>query len=290
MCALLILLPLLLAPRQGSDSMNAFLPDAIASWTRSEPPRQYSGREIFEYMDGAGEVYLAYRFQALLVQRYAAQGLEEILVEIFDMGTSQNAFGISTYMRGRGPAAPVGEDGEYKSGLLTFWKGRYYVCIRVAKEHPGAHDGVLAGGRLIAGAIHEEGARPTLIRSLPPGAYREESLRYFYRDEILETHITLPEGNPLRLTGTTEGVLARAKRDRSDLLVIRYADSREAASAHGSALIELLPGNARNGIAKTKEGTWNACRQKGIYLWLVLGAPTEERARELLTSIGRRLR
>ena len=47
-------------------------------------------------MNGAGEVYLAYGFQRLLVQRYARPNQEEILVEVFDMGYPRNAYGALT--------------------------------------------------------------------------------------------------------------------------------------------------------------------------------------------------
>jgi len=284
----LLILPLVLTVPDSTTPMHLLLPDAFDGWAASEPARIYAGREIFKYMDGAGEVYLAYRFESLLVQRYASPGEEEILVEIFKMGNAQNAFGISTYLRGRGPAVHVGQDGEYKGGFLTFWKGEYYVCVRVEKENTEARKGILKAGHLIARTIPSAGVRPALLRSLPRQLYRDESLRYFYRDEILQSHITLPEGNPLRLGEETEGVLARAKGDKSSLLLIAYADSVQAESALQSARSELLPGAGSTG--KTSKGTWNAVAQKGRYLCLVLEARSEKHARHLIGTITRRLR
>ena len=117
-------IPLAIAGSDTGASMRTLLAPATDGWIAQEQPRLYSGKEIFEYMDGAGEVYLAYRFRALLVQRYSRPHQEEILAEIFDMGSSENAFGISTCLRGRGPAVRIGQDGEFKSGPLTFWRGQ----------------------------------------------------------------------------------------------------------------------------------------------------------------------
>ena len=41
------------------------LPKTIGVWTRPDTPRVIDSGNIFEYMNGAGELYLAYRFKHL---------------------------------------------------------------------------------------------------------------------------------------------------------------------------------------------------------------------------------
>jgi hypothetical protein len=288
-------LPLLLSlAMPPSDTMTPavlerFLPPSIDQWTPSESSRIYRGREIFTYIDGAGEVYLAYRFDSVLVQRYARPGQEEILVEIFDMGTSHNAFGVYTYMQGRSPELPIGQAGEYRSGLLCFWRGRYCVYIRIDNENDRAKDAVLAIGKWIAVAIGWDGEKPPILNSLPEGAYDPGSLRYFYRHEILNTHFYVSDGNLFLLDDRTEALLARMKLDGSHLLVVRYPSSGQADSAYESVVTHLLPDAREPGVAKTENGKWTACEKKGGYLVAAFDAATRQNAANAITSVTARL-
>ena len=56
------------------------LPNTIDVWTRSNSVRIIDSRNIFDYMDGAGELYLAYRFDRLEVYEYTAD--QELLVRL----------------------------------------------------------------------------------------------------------------------------------------------------------------------------------------------------------------
>ncbi|MCI0473474.1 MAG: hypothetical protein L0Y76_07815, partial [Ignavibacteria bacterium] len=168
--------------------MQKFLPQSIGQWSITEPARFYYGDQIFHYMDGAGEVYLAYKFRDLLVQRYSSPDKKEILVEIFDMGSPANAYGIYTYMQGRGPSVNIGQDGEYKSGLLCFWKSKYFVSIKIEKEEDPAKSVVMDLGIFISDIIKPQAERPSILNYLPDDLYITNSLKYFYRYEILNNH------------------------------------------------------------------------------------------------------
>jgi len=52
------------APTQTpEDGVN--LPTTVGVWSAPAQPRVITGETIFDYMNGAGEMYLAYRFQRL---------------------------------------------------------------------------------------------------------------------------------------------------------------------------------------------------------------------------------
>ena len=59
------------------------LPNTIDVWTRSNSVRIIDSRNIFDYMDGAGELYLAYRFDRLEVYEYTADQEDNIMVEVY---------------------------------------------------------------------------------------------------------------------------------------------------------------------------------------------------------------
>src|SRR4030042_1666903 len=70
------------------------LPKTVGFWTRADSPKIVDASNIFDYMNGAGELYLAYRFKNLEVYEYKADGRESIEVEIYFLETPDDAFGL----------------------------------------------------------------------------------------------------------------------------------------------------------------------------------------------------
>lgn len=267
------------------SAMQELLPATALSWKTAEPARFYSGREIFKYMNGAGEVYLAYGFHLLLTQRYARPGQEEILVEIFDMGFPRNAFGAFTNMQGRGPSVAIGQGGEYKSGLLSFWRGRFFVCVMIDNENDEAKAAVLEIGGRVSASIGEDGPPPDLVRHVPRDLVEPQSLRYLYRHEILNIHYYVADDNVFRLNESTDAVLARLKSDRSHLLLIRYANADKAAAAHAAFMTGYMPdAHGKDSIA-TENKKWTVCRVHGTYVLAVFDAVSQTEAQNLLTNL-----
>ena len=287
--ALLVLLSMISSDTPTPAAMDRLLPPSVQQWTPSEPARIYRRREIFTYIDGAGEVYLAYNFDSVLVRRYTRPGQEEILVEIFDMGSSWSAFGVYSYLQGRGPAVPIGQDGEYKSGLLCFWRDRYCVYVRIDNENEQANEAVLAIGEWIAAAIGKDGRKPEILRRMPEGAYDPGSLRYFYRHEILNTHFYVSDGNLFLLDDSTEAVLVRMKSDGSHLLLAAYPSGDHADSAYLSVLTHLMPDATEPGFVRTENRKWSACVKRGNHIIAVFDAATRQTAADAVTSVTTRL-
>lgn len=292
MASLLLLFPLMLTPSDtlSPAALQEVLPTTLYEWTFAESSKTYTGREIFQYMDGAGEVYLAYGFQRLLVQRYARPNQEEILVEIFDMGVPRNAYGAFTNMQGRGPAVEIGQGGEYKSGLLNFWKGRFFVCVMIDRENEEAKKAVFGIAAMISENIREVGLVPEIITMLPDGLYSQETVRYFYRNEILNIHFYVADKNIFHLNDSTEAVLARNKNDKSYLLLIHYPNGASADAGCADFMAQYMPESHGSGIVQTENKKWTVCRRRGRGIMAVFDAPTRDEAQRLLDIAQRRFR
>ena len=52
---------------------------------------------------------------------YQKEGQPEIIVDLFDMGTSQNAYGVFSHAR-ETVEQNFGQGSQYTEGLLIFWK------------------------------------------------------------------------------------------------------------------------------------------------------------------------
>jgi hypothetical protein len=63
-----------------------------------------------------------------LSRRYAASQRPAIVLDVFDMGTSQDAYGVFTHDPA-GEAVALGQDGRLRPGWANFWKDRFFVSI-----------------------------------------------------------------------------------------------------------------------------------------------------------------
>jgi hypothetical protein len=181
---------LLLAPvdglaqaRKGSPELASLVP-RVDAWTPSEAPRSFFPESLFEYIDGAAESYLSYDFRELLVVDLEKKGTEATLtLEIYDMGSPVNAFGIfgaERYPENR--AVTIGELGYLEGEALNFMTGRYYVKMLGfgLGEETGS---ILAGvGAQIAAAVKEKGALPALVLAFPRKGLVAQSEKYIKKN------------------------------------------------------------------------------------------------------------
>jgi hypothetical protein len=169
--------------REGSSELAALVP-RVDAWTRSEAPRSFFPESLFEYINGAAESYLSYDFRELLVVDLEKQGTEATLtLEIYDMGSPVNAFGIfgaERYPENR--AVPIGELGYLEGEALNFMSGRFYVKMLGfgLGEETGS---VLAGvGAKVAAAVKEKGALPALVLAFPRKGLVAQSEKYIKKN------------------------------------------------------------------------------------------------------------
>jgi hypothetical protein len=121
---------------------------------------------VFDYIDGAGELYLAYGFEQLAVRRFEKADQPPLTIECYRMASAEGAFGVFSFER-QGESVGIGQGSELGGGLLRFWKGRYFVSIFADGEGAEAESAILQLARLTAAAIREEGQPPRVIGLIP---------------------------------------------------------------------------------------------------------------------------
>jgi len=274
------------AMAQSLDNLHSILPAEVNGWKKAAPPETYDKSNLFDYIDGGAELYISYNFQKLLAVRYKAAGDEEIVIDIFDMGNSYDAYGLFSHGREREDGL-TGQGSEYNAGLLTFWKDRFYVSILAYPETEGKKEIVLRLGRKLSQAIPQEGPLPPVINLLPQPDLVPESVRYFHHYIWLNSHFFIANQNILLIDDDTQAVLAKYKTADKPLhmLIALYPDETKAEKAAQSFLKNYLP-DAREGMAQLPDGRWTGCRLAGNRLSVVLNAPSREVAVSYLESIG----
>lgn len=268
------------------DVLSAVLPSQIGIWTAEPKDRIYDTETIFSYIDGAGEVYRAYNMRNCLSRRYTSPNAPAIVLDIFDMGTSEDAFGVFTHDRD-GRAVDVGQGALYRPGWLSFWKGRFFVSIYIEKETEAAKEAISDLSRVVASLIKDQGPKPGLLLKLPPEGLQSRSIRYLHHHTLLNYHFYLADENILNLGQHTDAVLAVYQRSgkRAHLLLVFYPNVEKAAEAHKTLLHHYLPEAKSTGAVLLEDGKWSATGLKNKFLTVVLEADTRRLAENLLREV-----
>src|SRR5512135_2556557 len=61
------------------------LPAALAGWEKSRDDEVFDRDSVFDYLDGGGELYLAFDFRFVFVREYAKPDAPAIVVELYQM-------------------------------------------------------------------------------------------------------------------------------------------------------------------------------------------------------------
>ncbi len=275
---------------QSTATEARFLASAIPAtagpWL-SEADQVFDAASIFDYIDGAGEVYRSYNMKLLVARRFHKDGKPDIVVDAFDMGSAEDAFGVFTHDLD-GEDVRIGQGSAYKSGLLSFWKDRYFLSVYAEQETPETRGLILELGRSIARAIPDEGKKPEILKLLPRQGLEAGRVRFFHNHSILNYHFFVAEADILLLGQTADAVLADYAENgvRSRLLVVAYADPGAAARAGKSFAKAYMPAGGWKGRVKKENGKWTALRVHGRYVAIVLDEATEEKAGARLEAVG----
>lgn len=275
-------------PATGPDArlLASYIPATAGPWL-SEADQIYDADSIFAYIDGAGEVYRSYNMRLLVARRFHKDGKPDIVVDAFDMGQAEDAFGVFTHDLD-GEAAGIGQGSTYRSGLLSFWKDRYFLSIYAEEENGQTKALILDLGRSIARAIPGEGRPPAILALLPAPGLVAGRVRFFHNYSVLNYHYFVADGDVLLLRGRADAALGDygPAGAVSRLLIVQYADPAEAARAGASFAASVLPQAAGSGAAKTKTGRWTALRVRDRFVAVVFDAATDTEAEARLSEVA----
>jgi hypothetical protein len=260
------------------------LPDEAAGWKAAGPADRYDVRTIFQYIDGHGEVYLAYGMTACHARRYAGPEGDAV-VDVFEMASSRDAYGVFTHSR-EGEAVAVGQGGTFGYGTLSFWKGRFFVSAHAERESERSRSAVVALGQAVAAAIADTGEPPPIVARLPREGLDEATVVYVRHPRLLEAHVPVGPDNPLGVSPAAPAAVGRYRADggTADLVVVEYEDEAAAAAAGVSFAKAFLDGDSPG---RRDDGWCAAARLTSRARAYVLRAPSREAALSLLAEAGK---
>lgn len=222
----------------AKENLVSLLPGEKDGWAKSGRPEIYDRDNLFDYIDGGAELYLAYDFQRLVVQRYvsgskSSLGQNSITVEIYQMKSSADAYGLFSFDQ-EGERVELGQKGVYGYGLLKFWKDTFLV--RILGSQSDLKETILEFGANTDEKIKSEGNPPELLSKIPQDKLIPNSDHFFHKHVLLNNLYFLSDKNILSLNDETDCILADFKFDEQilKLLLIEYPDSKKAQGAYES--------------------------------------------------------
>lgn len=266
------------------------LPEDISGWKKTHTEEYYLPDNLFEYINGNAELFISYNFRHLVTLTYGKKKSPKITIDIFDMGKSENAFGVFSHSRENEDRFISDKvESEYGGGLLTFWKGRYYISILAYPETKEKKEVVRKIAKKISELIQGESIKPAVVSLLPPDKLAPFSVRYFHHHIWLNSHYFISSENILNLGKDTEAVLSKYYPDGKNktpviLLLVNYPDLKRAKTAYVNFITNFLP-DAEKGFARLSGRRWAGSEQNGKIISIVLNAPDREFARALLSKI-----
>lgn len=271
--------------RREPDSTTVLdlLPAQIDSWTRGDPAAFYDRETIFDYINGAGEVYRSYAFDQVVVVVYTSAQGPEITVELFDMGNPADAYGVFSYAR-ENEETGIGGGYEQKGRVLCFWQDRYYTCVAAEERSDDSDRALLQFARAISERLPPESDPPDLVSMLPREGLVPFSERFFHLHQSLNYHYYLARENIFGLSDETDAVLARYAPGSTYLLLVRYANEGDAAGAASSFRQGYLPEAGESRPVETENGAFLSYGRRGRFLVVVLDAVSEDAADALLQA------
>jgi hypothetical protein len=263
------------------------IPKKILDWESVGQDAVYDRKTIYNYMDGGAEMYLGFDFRNVFVRKYKNSSGEEIALDIYDMGSPEEAFGVFSCDR-EDPEAGIGQDSEYGYGLLRFRQGRFFVSITAAGDEKRAEKAILELGKAVAPLLGPAGPVPDLLKCLPESGLKENRTSYFHAALNLNNRYFVASENILGLGKDTDCVFAEyeaSPAETGNLLIIRYQDEALAKAAYESFLKVYLPEAGPAAVALTENRKWTMARTRRNYLAVVFEAPSKEYAETLYSTI-----
>lgn len=144
----------------------------------------YVPENLWDFINGAADNYLAYDFQDLHVAEYK-KGKETIKLEIYRHSDNINTFGI--YSTERSPNfrfVNLGAQGYVADGAVNFFKGNYYVKIKTYSKKPKVIQAAETLAYKVADMLPGQSEMPALLSQFPPEGKKPNEETYINKSVL----------------------------------------------------------------------------------------------------------
>jgi len=206
---------LFLMVSEGEAKTIAF--PEMSGWDQPEKPLLYSPETLYEYINGAADLYLSYEFQELNVAEYRDAQKASVTVEIYRHTTPIQAFGIySQEQLANAKLLEIGAQGYQEPTVLNFVTGPYYVKIN--GYNTGAEDErtLLAFGRKVEELLGGKTSLPEILSAFPQEGRKQHSEKFISKDFLGYSFLHSGFTADYELSGKTFKIFVIEGKDQDD--------------------------------------------------------------------------
>lgn len=213
--------------------INQLLPEngEIPSWIKSGSAKIYTIDNLFDYINGAAEIYLEYNFKQVLTQEYVFDD-QSIKVDIYEMIDPTAAFGIFSIQNNyQKPEINIGFSSTRYDYFIAFWQNQYYVVISGYSFEPETQLALEKFAQNISNEIGQDSRPPGIPLYLPSKYLIPRSVTIVKGILGLNSRIFLSHRNILELDGdNVTGTFGVYEKDgqNGQLLAVQYSSSKVA--------------------------------------------------------------
>jgi len=281
------------APLPGEDiGLLSLVSVAIPGWQEEETILISKPEDMLKYMKDEADLYVAYGLKRLAAKKYKNEKSLPMLVEIYEFGSSADAYGIYSFDT-VGDKLDMGQDSVYGHGLLKFWKDNKLIRVLAEEEYQDLEEDVLEFGRQVDSKILTTGAKPELLSLLLEEDIVPDSLHFFHENICLNNICYIPESVGLGLSQQTDAVTAQyalGGKQPLRLLLVKYTDELAARAGfekfselyfRGESVSVDIPLNT----VKMGEGEYTAISLARNLLILAFEAQSEAICRKVVAAV-----
>ena len=269
------------------EDLYLSVPEEINGWVKFGQDEMYDRETLYDYMNGGAEVYLAFDFQKVFVRKYSGPDDNDITLDIYDMGSSSEAYGIFSCDR-EDEEIGIGQGSEFGPGLLRFWKDKYFVSIMAMGDEKQSESAMVGLAKSVDRLIYKKGPEPEILKILPDKGLKRDRISYFHSVVNLNNRFYIASENILQLDDKTDCVFAEyfnKEQELGYLLVVRYETENKAQTAYRSFLNNYMPDAVKEGEFQDENGHWTLSKLIDNTVMLVFEAGEKDAALKLLSEI-----
>lgn len=222
------------------DDLTKFFP-IIENMTKKDEPRIFIPENLFDYINGAADLYLSYDFKKLAVLFYEVPDEQSLSIEIYQHSNSDCAFGVYSRMRPQeGNFSQIGAQGYYEDGKLNFFKDKYFV-IMSGFNLEDTESLMKEAAQNIAQLLPGESSLPSILNKFPEKGKVANSEEFFNKDFM---------GYPfLKRAFTADYEITEDKSHSFTIFIIKGKDEQDA-----KYMLQSYLESTSNHIQETEEG------------------------------------
>ena len=182
-------------PAENAEALSALLPTMKenSTWYQDGEPHYFDGDNLFEYINGSADMYLAYDFRELITITFLNDDYQSLTIDIYDMGNSLSAFGVySNFWSPDDISAALGTDAIVSDYYIRFYHGQYVVDLNASDSNKEIKNLMLGVAGEIENKIDANKAYPDVLQLLPEDGLIHRTEKYI--SQALLGHNFLPKG------------------------------------------------------------------------------------------------